>query len=91
MSRALEARAWTRRLLVSTRKRRRLAFVGAMSPGVLVIALAPQASQDPAWLGLGLVLLFGALIARRLTGHRVAGLKAQGSPGADMKDQSDER
>jgi hypothetical protein len=86
MSRALEARAWTRRVLASTRKRRRLTFVGAMSPGVILVAAAPQVSQDPAWLGLGLLLLFGALIASHLSAPRMPSADAQGSSDSARQD-----
>lgn len=88
MSPARQARAWAKRLLVSPRKRRRLTLVGAMSPGVLIVALAPQVSRDPSWLGLGLLLSIGPLIGRRLFEPRLPAMEAQGSPVAGVEDQS---
>ena len=88
MSRALKERAWAERLLVSPRKRRRLTFVGVMSPGVLIVAWAPQVSQNPAWLGLGLLLLVGPLIGRRLFEPRLPAMEAQRCLAAGAEDQS---
>jgi hypothetical protein len=58
-------RAWTR-----TARRRRLAFVGACAPGVLMSVLGPELRHDPRWLGLGLALILLAVLARRLSEPR---------------------
>lgn len=56
--------------LVRTARRRRLAFIAALAPGVLVAALGAQVRQDPAWLAGGLVGALIVVLARRLSEPR---------------------
>lgn len=63
---------WARapQVLTVSVKRRRLAFVGAAAPGVLIAVLGTHLTHDPRWLGSGAVLLFAAFLVRRLSERR---------------------
>ena len=89
MSRILAASAQVASLLIATPRRRRLAFLGVSTPGALTAILAPRFSHDPAWLGLGLVILLIALAARRLSEPCFLAREARASAaGLALKDHS---